>query len=62
MKTYYEIASLFEQANNDLLITDRSLFVNQVSERTLCGALMLSIYNIIKPDLSVISQTGLELE
>lgn len=52
MKTYSEIIDLFEQANMALLIRDQSLFLNQVSERTLCGALMLHIHDIIKQNES----------
>lgn len=52
MKTYHEIATLFEQANKALLAVDQNLFANQVSERTLCGALMLHIYDLIGQDTS----------
>lgn len=52
MKTYHEIAALFEQANKALLTVDQNLFANQVSERTLCGALMLHIYDLIGQDAS----------
>lgn len=52
MKTYNEIMHLFEQANNLLLRDDHVLFENQVSERTLCGALMLHIHDTIKEDHS----------
>ncbi len=52
MKTYGEIVDLFEQANMALLKTDQSLFHNRVSERTLCGALMLHIHDIMKQDES----------
>jgi len=52
MKNYNEIMHLFEQANNLLLRNDHVLFENQVSERTLCGALMLHIHDIIKDDHS----------
>lgn len=52
MKTYDEIVNLFEQANTAFLMADQSLFANQVSERTLCGALMLHIHDIIKQDIS----------
>ena len=41
MKTYDEMVALFERANTHLLQQDRALFSSQVSERTLCGALML---------------------
>ena len=52
MKTCNEIIHLFEQANDRLLRDDHVLFENQVSERTLCGALMLHIHDIIKDDHS----------
>ena len=52
MKTYEEIVELFQTTNNGLLSTDRSLFVNGVSERTLCGALMLHIHDFIRSDPS----------
>lgn len=48
MKTYEEIVNLFESANTVFLSTDQSLFLNNVSERTFCGALMLHIHDIIK--------------
>jgi len=52
MKTCNEIIYLFEQANSILLRDDHVLFENQVSERTLCGALMLHIHDIIKENAS----------
>lgn len=52
MKTFDEIKSLFEQANKSLLEKDSDLFENQVSERTLCGALMLHLHDIINDDAS----------
>ena len=50
MKTYDEMVALFEQANTQLLQQDRALFGNQVSERTLCGALMLQLNDCISED------------
>lgn len=50
MKTYDEITKLFEEANCNLLKIDGDLFATQVSERTLCGALMLHIHDLIKDD------------
>lgn len=47
MKTYKDMISLFEQANKDFLAANQDLLATQVSERTLCGALMLHIYKII---------------
>ena len=39
MKSYREMVDLFERANTAFLEHDKALFSNQVSERTLCGAL-----------------------
>jgi hypothetical protein len=50
MITYQEMVDLFECANATFLKHDKALFVNQVSERTLCGALMLHIHDIIACD------------
>ena len=50
MKRYQEMVDLFECANAAFLKHDKALFVNQVSERTLCGALMLHIHDIIARD------------
>ena len=47
MKTYQEMINLFESANSTFLAQDNALFANQVSERTLCGALMLHFHDII---------------
>ena len=50
MITYQEMVDLFERANAAFLKHDKALFANQVSERTLCGALMLHIHDIISRD------------
>ena len=50
MKTYDEMVALFERANTQLLQQDRALFSSQVSERTLCGALMLHLKNCVSED------------
>ena len=50
MKTYDELVSLFEEANLVFLQAERSLFRTEIAERTLCGALMLHIHDIIKED------------
>ena len=42
------LIEIFEKANRDFLKSDLDLFISKVSERTLCGALMLHINNIIK--------------
>ncbi len=43
-----ELKSIFLAANNDLLRKDLLLFINEVSERTICGALMNKICDRIK--------------
>ena len=50
MKTYDEMVALFDRANTQLLQQDRALFSSQVSERTLCGALMLHLKNCVSED------------
>ena len=50
MKSYDEMVALFEQANTQLLQQDRALFGNHVSERTLCGALMLHLNGCISKE------------
>lgn len=50
MKRYQKMVDLFECANAAFLKHDKALFANQVSERTLCGALMLHIHDIIARD------------
>ena len=50
MKSYREMIRLFECANAAFLKHDKALLANQVSERTLCGALMLHIHDIISRD------------
>lgn len=50
MMTYGEMKKLFRQANDNFLSENQSLFKIDVSERTLCGALMLSIHDLIAQD------------
>ncbi|MBR4290035.1 MAG: hypothetical protein IKT52_05270 [Oscillospiraceae bacterium] len=50
MKSYEELVTLFEDANRVLINDDLSLFESRVSERTLCGALMLHIHDKIADD------------
>lgn len=50
MKTYDEMVKLFEKANAEFLKQDKMLFSNRVSERTLCGALMVHLHNAISSD------------
>lgn len=52
MKTYDELVILFENANDLFLQKDNSLLEREVAERTLCGALMLHIHDLIKEDRS----------
>jgi hypothetical protein len=53
MKSYAELVDLFMKANNIFLNADQSLFYNQASERTLCGALMLHLHDLITHDESL---------
>jgi len=43
-----DLIEIFEQANNHMLIKDMELLMTKVSERTLCGALMLHLREVIK--------------
>jgi hypothetical protein len=42
------LIALFEKANKNFIQSDLELFNSKVSERTLCGALMIHLYEIIK--------------
>lgn len=48
MKTSSEMIKLFELANDDFLCKNDNLINSNVSERTLYGALLISIYELIK--------------
>lgn len=48
MKSQHEIITLFETANHQFLASSQSLLQSKVSERTLCGALMLCLHDSIK--------------
>ncbi|MEG0165554.1 hypothetical protein [Anaerorhabdus sp.] len=48
MKTYEEMVALFEKANDRFLSKNIDILTRDISERTLCGALMLEIYEIIR--------------
>lgn len=48
--TYHELKELFEEANDNFLSKNKDLFTTEVSERTLCGALMVSMNGAIKRD------------
>ncbi len=52
MKTYKQLVELFENANNMLVENDRDLFVSNVNERTLCGALMAHFQGLTRNDPS----------
>ena len=54
MENYHKMVDLFEAANEKLLQIDKILFNTQVSERTLCGALMLHLHNIMSTDETLI--------
>lgn len=43
-----KLIEIIEQASNNMLNKDIELFKTQVSERTLCGALMIHIHEMIK--------------
>ena len=45
---YKELCALFEKSNKALIKNDIELFKMEVSERTLCGALMLQLHEVIK--------------
>ena len=47
MKSYEEMVSLFEEANRVFINNDLDLFDSRVSERTLCGALLLHMHDLI---------------
>ena len=52
MKSRHEMIALFEEANRLFLASNQSLFQSKVSERTLCGALMLCLHDSIKNNSS----------
>lgn len=43
-----ELQKIFEKANKNFLKRDKLLLETKVSERSLCGALMLELYEVIK--------------
>ncbi|MBN1054908.1 hypothetical protein DVW05_06030 [Clostridium botulinum] len=43
-----ELINIFEKANEMVIINDNDLFTTGVSERTLCGALMLHLHEVLK--------------
>ena len=50
MKTYYELKRLFLVANELFLRQDIDLIMSGISERTLCGALMLHLNRLMTQD------------
>ncbi|MDO5567454.1 MAG: hypothetical protein Q4G59_12405 [Planctomycetia bacterium] len=50
MKTYDDLVTLFEKTNSIFINENLDLFHIRVSERTLCGALMLSIHEMLRKD------------
>ncbi len=50
MKTFKKMVNVFEKANAKFLERDKGLFANHVSERTLCGALMLCLHEMLLAD------------
>lgn len=44
----HEMEDIFERANKDFLKNNAILFTQGVSERTLCGSLMLELNNVLK--------------
>lgn len=43
-----ELAELFFSANSEFIKKDKKLFLSKVSERTLCGALMIKLYEQLR--------------
>lgn len=43
-----ELEEIFEKANDRFIRKNATLFETQVSERTLCGALMIELYEVLK--------------
>jgi len=43
-----ELEKIFEAANEEFLKKNKLLFETQVSERTLCGALMIELHEVLK--------------
>lgn len=50
MRTFEELQDLFERANAILLNYDRKLFTTDVSEPSICGALMLHLHDLMNED------------
>lgn len=52
MKTYQELIQLFKKVNECFLSHNQDLLRANVSERTLCGALMLEIHDLVANDIT----------
>ena len=52
MKTYDELKAMFLLANKKFLIEDIDLLDSMVSERALCGALMIHLMLVLVAELS----------
>jgi len=48
MKKTKEMEDIFWRANNNFLKKNSMLFETKVAERTLCGALMLELHDVLK--------------
>jgi hypothetical protein len=53
---------LFDLANSKFIENNKSLFIDNVSERTFCGALMIEIYNIISESFKDYSNYFVDVE
>lgn len=47
-REYLRLKELFLEANKNFLEKDRKLLIDKASERTVCGALMLKLYEVLK--------------
>ena len=43
-----ELEKIFEKANKSFILKNKMLFKTRVSERTLCGALMIELHEVLK--------------
>lgn len=50
MISYKKVEELFKKANKNFISNNQNLLYSGVSERTLCGALMLELHDLIKKD------------
>ncbi|OCT16858.1 hypothetical protein A8709_00650 [Paenibacillus pectinilyticus] len=54
------LIEIFEKANNNFIQSDLELLNSKVSERTLCGALMIHLYGVVK--ISEFSEYKVDVE